>query len=613
MDVRIMNSIHHVATLCDTPERQQPPSSHARVVRPGQVCILPPPIAGESGISRHRHEETMLTDIQIAQAAKLQPIQDIAARLGIGPEDLDPYGRTKAKIPLEAIERQPDRKGRLVLVTGINPTPAGEGKSTMAVGLADGLALRQKNVVLCLRQPSLGPVFGIKGGATGGGHAQVVPMEDINLHFTGDFHAITSAHALLSALVDNHFQQGNESGLDIRRITWKRTVDMNDRALRNIVIGLGGTAGGVPRQDGFQITAASEVMAIFALASDREDLERRLASIIVGYTRDQQPVRAGDLNAAGAMTLLLKDAVAPNLVQTLAGTPALVHAGPFGNIAHGCNSIIATRSALRLGDIVVTEAGFGADLGAEKFFDIKCRTGGLRPEVAVVVATIRALKMHGGVSRQDLANENVNALRKGFGNLARHVENVRRFGVPAIVGINRFASDTDAEVRTLLDLCREAGVDVALADVHGQGGAGALELADAVLSTLDTGEADFKPIYPADLPIAEKIERIARDIYRADGVDFVGTAQKDITRLESIGLDDVPICMAKTQYSFSDNPKLLGAPTGFRIAVREVTPSAGAGFVVAHTGDIMTMPGLPKRPAAEGMRVQRDGTIEGLF
>ena len=555
----------------------------------------------------------MLSDIQIAQAAKLRPVREIAARLGLGEDDIAPYGRTKAKIPIESIEGRPDRQGRLVLVTGINPTPAGEGKSTVSVGLADALALRDQDVVLCLRQPSLGPVFGIKGGATGGGYAQVVPMEDINLHFTGDFHAVASAHALLSAMLDNHLQQGNELGIDVRRITWKRTVDMNDRALRNIVIGLGGTAGGVPREDGFLITAASEVMAIFALASDRADLERRLASIIVGYSRDQQPIRAGDLNAAGAMTLLLKDALSPNLVQTLAGTPAFIHAGPFGNIAHGCNSIVATRSALRLGGLVVTEAGFGADLGAEKFFDIKCRAGDLRPEVAVVVATIRALKMHGGVGRDDLGRENLDALRAGFANLARHVENVRKFGVPPVVAMNRFASDTDAEIALLRELCREAGVEPAMADVHAQGGEGALELADAVLQMLETGGADFKPIYPLDLPLADKIETIAREIYRADGVDFVGTSRRDIARLESIGLRDVPVCMAKTQYSFSDNAALRGAPSGFRIGVREVTPSAGAGFVVAHTGDIMTMPGLPRRPAAEGMSVAQDGTITGLF
>jgi formate--tetrahydrofolate ligase len=555
----------------------------------------------------------MLTDIQIAQAAQLRPIHEIAAKLGFSPQDIEPYGRTKAKIPLESVAARPDVNGRLVLVTGINPTPAGEGKSTVAVGLADALALRGRRAVLCLRQPSLGPVFGMKGGATGGGYAQVVPMEDINLHFTGDFHAVSSAHALLSALLDNHLQQGNELDVDVRRITWKRTVDMNDRALRNIVIGIGGTGNGVPRQDGFLITAASEVMAIFALAADRQDLERRLASIIVGYSRKSEPVRAGDLKAAGAMTLLLKDAVAPNLVQTLGGTPAFVHAGPFGNIAHGCNSIIATRSALRLGEVVVTEAGFGADLGAEKFFDIKCRAGNLRPEVAVVVATLRALKMHGGVALADLRREDLRAVRDGFSNLARHVENVRRFAVPPVVAINRFASDTDAEVASLTDLCKDMGVPVAMADVHSKGGQGSLELADLVMQTLQEGAADFQPLYPLELPISDKIERIAREIYRAEGVDWVGSAARDIVRLESIGLRDVPVCMAKTQYSFSDNPALRGAPTGFRIIVREVTPSAGAGFVVAHTGEIMTMPGLPKRPAAETMKISEEGVITGLF
>jgi formate--tetrahydrofolate ligase len=555
----------------------------------------------------------MLSDIQIAQAAQLRPIQEIAEKLGFSAPEIEPYGRTKAKIPPESVAARPNAEGRLVLVTGINPTPAGEGKSTVAVGLADALALQGRRAVLCLRQPSLGPVFGMKGGATGGGYAQVVPMEEINLHFTGDFHAVSSAHALLSALLDNHLQQGNELDIDVRRITWKRTVDMNDRALRNIVVGLGGTGSGVPRQDGFLITAASEVMAIFALASNRQDLERRLSSVIVGYSRKSEPVRAGDLKAAGAMTLLLKDAMAPNLVQTLGGTPAFVHAGPFGNIAHGCNSIIATRTALHLGEIVVTEAGFGADLGAEKFFDIKCRAGDLRPEVAVVVATLRALKMHGGAAQADLGREDLRAVRDGFSNLARHVENVRRFAVPPVVAINRFASDTDVEVATLRDLCKDLGVPVAMADVHPKGGQGALELADLVMQTLQDGAADFAPLYPLELPLSDKIERIAREIYRAEGVDWVGSAARDIVRLESIGLRDVPVCMAKTQYSFSDNPALRGAPTGFRIIVREVTPSAGAGFVVAHTGEIMTMPGLPRRPAAERMRIAGDGEIQGLF
>ncbi len=555
----------------------------------------------------------MLDDIQIAQAAHPRPITEIAEPLGLGPGDLEPYGRWKAKIPLEVLKERAGGKGRLVLVTGINPTPAGEGKSTVSVGLADGLRRRDHRVLLCIRQPSLGPVFGMKGGATGGGYAQVIPMEDINLHFTGDFHAITSAHALLSAMLDNHLHQGNPSGLDPRRITWKRALDMNDRALRNIVVGLGGTTSGIPRQDGFLITAASEVMAIFALATDQEDLERRLGAIIVGYTPDGTPVRGAQIRAPGAMTLLLKDALAPNLVQTLEGTPALIHAGPFGNIAHGCNSLIATQGALGLADLVVTEAGFGADLGAEKFFDIKSRAGDLRPEVAVVVATIRALKTHGGMALGELGREDLPALRSGFANLARHVENVRKFGVPPVVAINRFASDTPAELEALRELCREVGVPVALTEVHARGGEGALELAELVMEVLDAGEADFRPLYPLDLPLEEKMETVAREIYGADGVDFTAGARKEMEALEEIGLGNVPVCMAKTQYSFSDDPALLGAPSGFRVTVRQVTPSAGAGFVVAHTGDILTMPGLGKRPAAEGMKVAADGTITGLF
>jgi formate--tetrahydrofolate ligase len=555
----------------------------------------------------------MLTDIEIAQGATLRPITDIARRLDLTEEDLELYGRYKAKLNADRILANPKRQGRLVLVTGINPTPAGEGKSTICVGLADALQLAGKRVVLCLRQPSLGPVFGVKGGATGGGYSQVLPMEDINLHFTGDFHAITTAHALLAAMLDNHLQQGNALGIDPRRITWKRTVDMNDRALRKIIIGTGGTGNGIPREDGFLITAASEVMAIFALATDRADLEQRLGSIILGYTRENQPIRAADLGAAGAMTLLLKDALQPNLVQTLGGVPAFIHAGPFGNIAHGCNSIIATRTGLALGDIVVTEAGFGADLGAEKFFDIKCRAGGLRPEAAVVVATIRALKMHGGVALPDLATENVEALQRGFANVARHVENVRKFGVPPIVAINRFASDTPAEIEALQKQCAKLGVDVALAEIHARGGEGGQELAEQVLAVLDKGKADFRPLYPLNITLTQKIETVAKEIYRAKDVAYTSAAQKDIRRLEEIGMGGVPVCMAKTQYSFSDDPSLRGAPEGFTITVREVTPSAGAGFVVAHTGDIMTMPGLPKRPAAEAMRVSADGTITGLF
>ncbi|HEX6066276.1 MAG TPA: formate--tetrahydrofolate ligase [Longimicrobiales bacterium] len=555
----------------------------------------------------------MMSDIAIAQAAKLKPIREIAEQLDLSEDDLELYGKYKAKVQFSAINKRNARNGKLVLVTGINPTPAGEGKSTLSVGLADGLRRRNHRVVLCLRQPSLGPVFGVKGGATGGGYAQVVPMEDINLHFTGDFHAITTAHALLSAMLDNHLQQGNPKHIDVRRITWKRCVDMNDRALRNIIIGLGSTGDGIPRQDGFMITAASEVMAVFALAKDRQDLDMRLGRIVLGYDRDQNPIRAADINAQGAMVLLLKNALAPNLVQTLEGTPAFIHAGPFGNIAHGCNSLIATRAGLSLGDVVVTEAGFGADLGAEKFFNIKCRAGGLEPGAAVIVATIRALKLHGGVALADVGTENVGAVKKGFANLEKHIENVRKFGLPPIVGLNQFRSDTQGEIDAVLSACRDLGVPVSLSNIWGKGGEGALELADMVMDTLARGEAQFKPLYASELPLKEKIETVAREIYGSDGVNFSPKAEKDLQRCEAIGLKEGPVCIAKTQYSFSDDPNKRGRPTGFRIHVREVTPSAGAGFVVVHTGDIMTMPGLPKKPAAENMRVHPDGTIEGLF
>ncbi len=554
----------------------------------------------------------MLTDIQIAQSAKLQPITEIAAKLGLSDTEIEPYGRYKAKIPLEAIRARGEPKGKLVLVTGINPTPAGEGKSTVSVGLADALNLRGRNPVLCLREPSLGPVFGVKGGAAGGGYSQVVPMADINLHFTGDFHAITSAHSLLAALLDNHLHRPNSLGIDPRRVVWRRAVDMNDRALRNIVIGLGGVTGGVPREDGFMITTASEIMAIFALASDLEDLKRRLGDIIVAYTHDRQPVRARDLGAEGAMTLLLKDAIMPNLVQTLGGTPAFVHAGPFGNIAHGCNSLIATRAGLTFGDIVVTEAGFGADLGAEKFFDIKCRTGGLSPDAAVVVGTIRALKMNGGVPRSELGKEDVAALERGMENIIAHVENVKKFGVPPVVALNRFTSDTDAEIETFVRTIESIGVPVAVADPWGKGGEGVLELADAVTDTIARGEANFRPLYDLEQPLTTKIETIAREIYGADGVDYLPAARRELERLEQIGLGNAAVCMAKTQYSFSDDPTRLGRPRGFRITVREVRPSAGAGFVVVQTGDIMTMPGLPESPAAERMSIEPDGTIVGL-
>jgi formate--tetrahydrofolate ligase len=555
----------------------------------------------------------MKTDIEIAQAAELRPITEIAEKIGLGPDDIIRYGHHKAKIPLQLVKTEAKPRARLILVAGINPTPAGEGKSTVAVGLADALTLREQNPVLALREPSLGPVFGIKGGAAGGGYSQVVPMADINLHFNGDFHAVTSAHSLLAAMLDNHLFRPNSLDIDPRRVTWPRSVDMNDRALRQITIGLGGINGGVPREDGFVITAASEIMAIFALASGLEDLEKRFGDIIVGFSRDRKPVRARDLKAQGAMTLLMKDAMNPNLVQTLGGTPTLVHAGPFGNIAHGCNSLVATRTALQLGDYVVTEAGFGADLGAEKFFNIKCRTGGLEPAVAVVVATVRALKMHGGVPKGELDKENVDALKRGLENLQAHVENIRKHGVPPVVALNRFTADTDAEVKAVLEAAAIWGVPAVEADPWGSGGKGVLDLADACVCIADEGAANFEPLYPLDLGLAEKMEIIAREIYGADGVDFQGTAEKDIAQLEAIGLREVPICMAKTQYSFSDDPAKLGRPRGFRITVRGVTPSAGAGFVVAKTGDIMTMPGLGATPAAERMRVDDDGTIHGLF
>ena len=554
----------------------------------------------------------MPTDIEIAQNAELRPIQEIAERIGLSPDEIVPHGHHKAKIPLEVARSRGGEDGRLVLVTGINPTPAGEGKSTVSVGLADALNLRDRNPVLCLREPSLGPIFGIKGGAAGGGYSQVVPMEEINLHFTGDFHAISSAHALLSAVMDNHLYRPNTLGIDPTRITWPRAVDMNDRALRKIVVGLGGRTGGVPREDGFVITAASEIMAIFCLADGLEDLEARLGRIILGYDRDGRPIRAEGLGVAGAMTMLLKDAVNPNLVQTLGGTPALVHGGPFANIAHGCNSLSATRVGLKLGDVVVTEAGFGADLGAEKFFDIKCRFGGLRPEVAVVVATVRALKMHGGVAKTDLGTEDVAAVRRGIVNLQGHVENVRKFGVPPVVALNRFVTDSEAEIAAVLDTCRAWGVPAVVADPWGGGGRGCLDLADTVVEVMEAGEADFRPLYPDDMGLAEKIGTVAREIYGADGVDIEPKAAREIAALEEAGLREAPVCIAKTQYSFSDDPSLLGRPSGFRITVREVVPSAGAGFVVAKTGEVMTMPGLGAQPAAMRMGVE-DGRAVGLF
>lgn len=556
--------------------------------------------------------QTVPTDIEIAQSARLRPITEVAAELGLTPDDLIPYGHDKAKIRLAVAERSP-RRGRLVLVTGINPTPAGEGKSTVTVGLTQSLRRMGKNAVVCIREPSLGPVFGIKGGAAGGGYAQVVPMEDINLHFTGDFHAITSAHNLLSAMLDNHLHHGNALSIDPRRITWPRTLDMNDRALRHVVVGLGGAMGGVPREEHFVITPASEIMAILALARDPADLEERLGNIIVGLTAKQEPIHARDLKAPGAMALLLADALLPNLVQTLEGGPALVHCGPFGNIAHGCNSVIATDMALRLADLVLTEAGFGADLGAEKFLDIKCRVGDLKPEAAVVVATVRALKMHGGVAKDALQQPDAQAVERGFANLGRHLENLAKFGLPAVVALNRFSQDTDDEVAVVKTRCAAEAARFALCDVWEKGGAGGEELASELLDVLEKGKGAFKPLYDTKDGIVQKIERIATEIYGADGVDFQPAALKSLRKLDTFGLGGTPVCMAKTQYSFSDNPSLLGAPTGFRITVRDVVPSAGAGFVVAMTGDIMTMPGLGKTPAAEHMRVGLDGTIEGLF
>ncbi len=555
---------------------------------------------------------TVPSDIDIAQAATLRPIADVAAELGLTADEILPYGRHKAKITPTAIAKRTPR-GRLVLVTGISPTPAGEGKSTVTVGVSQALRRLGAKVVVCLREPSLGPVFGIKGGAAGGGYAQVVPMDEINLHFTGDFHAIGSANNLLSAMLDNHIHQGNALEIDPRRITWPRTMDMNDRALRHIVVGLGGLNGGIAREDRFVIVPASEVMAILCLATDLADLESRLGRVIVGFTRGRQPITAGDLKAAGAMTLLLKDAILPNLVQTLEGGAALVHGGPFANIAHGCNSIAATRLGLSLADVVLTEAGFGADLGAEKFFDIKCRAGGLEPEAAVLVATVRALKMHGGVSKDALKTPDVQALRRGLVNLEAHIANVQQFGVPVIVAVNRFLTDSPEELDTVMDAAKKAGARAALSDVWEKGGEGGEAVAQEILATLEENKAQFRPLYDADRPIREKIETIARRVYGADGVEFIAKADKAITQLEGIGMGNTPVCIAKTQYSFTDDPAKLGRPSGFRITIRDVYPSSGAGFVVALAGDIMTMPGLSKVPSAEAIRIHRDGKIEGLF
>ncbi|AVX19305.1 Formate-tetrahydrofolate ligase [Carboxydocella sporoproducens DSM 16521] len=556
----------------------------------------------------------MKSDIEIALAAEKKPITEVASKVGLSPDDLELYGKYKAKISADVWKRVADRpNGKLILVTAINPTPAGEGKSTTTVGLGDALARLNKKVMIALREPSLGPCFGIKGGAAGGGYAQIVPMEDINLHFTGDFHAITTAHNLLAAMIDNHLHQGNELGIDPRQVLFRRVVDLNDRALRKIVIGLGGKAQGVPRESGFDITVASEIMAILCLANDINDLKKRLGNILVAYTYDGKPVYARDLKAEGSMTVLLKDAIKPNLVQTLEHTPAFVHGGPFANIAHGCNSIQATKLALKLADYVVTEAGFGADLGAEKFLNLKCRFGGLQPDAVVIVATVRALKYNGGVARADLNQENLEALRKGFANLEKHIENVGKFGLPAVVAINRFPTDTEAELALVRQLCEEAGAEVALSEVWAKGGEGGIELAEKVLKTLETRPADFRFLYDLEMPVKQKIETIAREIYGADGVIFTKEAEKALEGFEKLGLGNYPVCMAKTQYSLSDDPTKLGRPSGFTITVREIRASVGAGFLVAITGDIMTMPGLPKRPAAEFIDIDENGVITGLF
>ena len=556
----------------------------------------------------------MKTDIEIAQEAQMLPIMDIAADAGIDEKYLEQYGRYKAKVDLSLFRDMESRpNGKLVLVTAMTPTAAGEGKTTTTVGLGDALRKIGKRPVIALREPSLGPVFGVKGGAAGGGYAQVVPMEDINLHFTGDFHAIGAANNLLAAMLDNHIQQGNALGIDVKRITWKRCVDMNDRQLRNIVDGLGGRMQGVPREDGFDITVASEVMAVLCLSSSIDDLKARLARMIVAYTYDGKPVTAGDLNAQGAMAALLKDALKPNLVQTLEHTPAFVHCGPFANIAHGCNSVMATRMALKLGDYCVTEAGFGADLGAEKFLDIKCRVAGLKPDAVVIVGTVRALKLHGGVAKTDLNEENLEALERGLPNLLRHVENITQvYGLPAVVAINRFPTDTEAELKLVEDKCRELGVKAVLSEVWGKGGEGGVALAEEVVRLCEQ-PSDFHFCYEDDLSIMEKLEAISRKIYRADSVELVGNAVKQIKELTDLGFDKLPVCMAKTQYSFSDDAAKLGAPEGFKITVRNLKVSAGAGFIVALTGEVMTMPGLPKVPAAEKIDVDSEGKITGLF
>lgn len=555
----------------------------------------------------------MKTDVEIAQEAQMQHIREIAAKLGLTEDDIELYGKYKAKISLDAwnkVKNGPD--GKLVLVTAINPTPAGEGKTTTSVGLADAFHKLGHKVAVALREPSLGPCFGLKGGAAGGGYAQVVPMEDINLHFTGDFHAITTAHNLLAAVIDNHIQQGNALDIDVRRVAWKRVLDLNDRALRNVVIGLGGKAHGVPRETGFDITVASEMMAILCLASDLEDMKKRLGEIVVAYSRDGRAIRAEELNVTGALTLLFKDAIKPNLVQTLEGTPALIHGGPFANIAHGCNSVMATKFAWKFADIAITEAGFGADLGAEKFLDIKCRFAGIHPDAVVIVATVRALKMHGGVPKTELGKVDMAALEKGLANLTKHIENVHKFGLPAVVAINAFPTDTKEELDFVEEKCNALGASVALSQVWAKGGEGGVELAEKVLEAMKQ-PADFHYMYEVEQSIPEKIEAIAKAIYGADGVDFTAPAKKQLAEIEALGLDKMPICMAKTQYSLSDDATKLGRPEGFRITVKELRISAGAGFIVALTGNILTMPGLPKKPAAENMDIDVNGKITGLF
>lgn len=556
----------------------------------------------------------MLTDIEIAKQADIKPISDIAEKLGISADELEFYGKYKAKLPLSLLKKYENKEdGKLILVTAINPTPAGEGKTTVTVGLGEAMNRIGKKAVIALREPSMGPVFGIKGGAAGGGYAQVIPMEDINLHFTGDMHAITAANNLLCAIIDNHIQQGNELRIDPRRILFKRCLDMNDRVLRNVVIGLGGKVNGVPREDGFMITVASEIMAILCLSSGIKDLKDRLGSILTAYTYDGTPVYARDLNAVGSMAALLKDAIKPNLVQTLENTPALMHGGPFANIAHGCNSVTATRLALKLGDYCITEAGFGADLGAEKFLDIKCRCAGLKPSCVVIVATIRALKYNGGVPKTELSKENIVALKNGIVNLETHIENMKKYGLPVVVAINRFATDTEAEIETIEAFCKEKDVPVSLTEVFARGGEGGKELAEKVVKTIETKEAHFKPIYDEKLSIKEKLNVLAKEIYRAGDVVFTSNAEKAISEIEKLGKDKLPICVAKTQYSLSDDPQKLGSPKGFTLTVRDVRLSAGAGFIVALTGDIMTMPGLPKQPAAYKIDVDDDGNVSGLF